>query len=109
MAPVGQLFRSPGSGELQSGVEDVLIWRALGPEAAAANGRAGECDADLPDVVDAARLAIGLEQESGGREEIEGARPPRPAGRRLRRSDGSQPESRQRKQRTGAHEAIPHS
>ena len=95
-------------GQLEAGVEDVLIRRALGPEAAAADGRARERDADLPDVVHTARLAIGLEQESGGREEIERARPPRP-GRRLRGCDRSQPKGRQRQQRAGAHEAIPQS
>ena len=94
--------------QLQAGVEDVLIRRALRPEAAAADRRAGERDADLPDVVDAARDAIGLEQQSGRRKEIERARPPRP-GRGLCGCDRSQRKGRQREQRARAHEAIPHS
>src|SRR5439155_25613620 len=43
------------TGDLEPGVEDVLVGRALGPEAAAAHRRAGERDAGLPVVLESAR------------------------------------------------------
>src|SRR6185312_16866397 len=56
------------AGDLQAGVEDVLVRRAFRPEPAAAHRRTGERDAHLAEVVEAAREAVRLEQQTGPRE-----------------------------------------